>query len=53
VIIAWPLVSTRTFGWLGVNMSVVKRSRVIAYPSEIPVNNVAGVEVIQAVCDVR
>ena len=41
------------FGWLGVNMPVVKRLRMIAYPPEIPVNNVAGVEVIQAFCDIR
>ena len=34
-------------------MPVVKQSRVIAYPPEIPVNNVAGVEVVEAVCDIR
>jgi len=53
VIIAWPMVSTRTFGWLGVNMLAVKRSRMIAYPSEISVNNVAEVEVIQTLRDIR
>ena len=53
VIRARPVVSTRTVGWLGVNAPVVKRSRMIAYPFEITVNNVAEVEVIQALCDIR
>ena len=53
VIIAWPVVSTRMFDWSSVNMPVVKRPRIIAHPSEIPVNDVAGVKVIQAFCDIR
>jgi len=52
-IIAWPVASTRMFGWsVDVNMSVVTRSRTPAYPPEIPVNDVAGVQVIDAFCDV-
>ena len=53
VIIAWPVVSTRMFDWSSVNMPVVKRPRMIAHPSEIPVDNVAGVKVIQAFGDIR
>ena len=52
VIIAWPAVSTRMFDWLGVSIPVVERSRTIPHPPEIPVNNVAGVEVIQAFRDI-
>ena len=33
--------------------AVVKLSRMITYSLKIPVNNVAGVEVIQAFCDIR
>jgi len=36
----------------GVNMPMVKQSRIIAHPLEVPVDNVAGVEVIQAFCDI-
>ena len=53
VIIACPLVSTRMFDWSGINMPVVERSRMTAYPLEIPVNDVAGVEAIKALCDIR
>jgi hypothetical protein len=53
VIHARPVVSTRTFDWLDVNTPVVKRSRMVAYSLEIPMNNVAGVEVIEAFCDIR
>ena len=53
MIIAWPVVSTRMFDWPGVNMPMVKQSGIIAHPPEIPVNDVAGVEVIQAFRDIR
>ena len=53
VTIAWPAASTRMFDWLGVSIPVVGRSRTIAHPPEIPVDNVAGVEVIQAFRDIR
>jgi len=53
VIIACPVVSTRMFDWPDVNMPVVKRSRMTAYHSEIPVNNVARVEIVQAFRDIR
>ena len=33
--------------------AVVKRSRMTTYSLEIPVNNIAGVEVIQTFCDIR
>ena len=53
VIRAQPVVSTRMFCWLDVNMPVVKQSRIVAYSLEIPVNNVAGVEIIKTFCDIR
>jgi len=54
VIIAWPVASTRMFGWsVGVNMPAVTRLRMIAYPPEIPVNDVAGVQVIEALRNIR
>jgi len=53
VISARPVMSTRTLDWLGVNISMVKRPRMIAYPPEISMNNVAEVEVIQTLCDIR
>jgi len=40
------------FGWFSVNISVVTWLRTMAYPSEIPVNYVAGVEVIDAFRDI-
>jgi len=52
VIIAQPAVSTRMFDWLSVSIPVVERSRTIAHPPEIPVDDVAGVEVIQAFRDI-
>jgi len=53
MIIAWPVASTRMFGWsVDVNMSVVTRSRTIAYPPEISVNDITGVQVIDAFRDV-
>jgi len=34
-------------------MPVVKLPRILAHPLEIPVNNVAGVEIVQAFRDIR
>ena len=48
VIRARPVVSTRTFDWLDVNMPAVERSRTVAYSLETSVDNVARVEVIEA-----
>jgi len=53
VITARPVTSTRIFDWLGVNIPVVKQSRMTTYSLEVSVNNVVEVEVIQARCDIR
>ena len=50
---ARPVVSTRMFGWLGVNIPVVRRSRTVAYSLEAPMDNIAGVEVMEAFGDIR
>jgi len=53
VIIVRPAASTRMFDWLGVSIPAVERSRTIAHPPEITVDNAAGVEVIQTFRDIR
>ena len=53
VICARPAMFIRTLGWLGVIIPVVNQLRMIAYPSEVSMYNVAEVEVIQTLCDIR
>lgn len=52
VIRAWPLSSTRTFGWKYGQYGGRTRLGIIAYSFEIPMNNVPGMEVIEAFGDV-
>ena len=55
VICARPAASMRIFGWTGVGRQWGSETglRTTTYSFEIAMNDVGGVEVVKAICDIR